>query len=172
MIGFKISDLVLLLHSEGSHFDQLDLLIVLVKPSILHRTMLESCRVGALHVWVSTCRASHMVHLAHLLLPEALVGYQIKNGNYFSGITFELVIQFLIVFVDVLCVHVEHSDFCFSNLVELLDVVRLLEIVIIVDIRVKGEIADEIADFVLYFVGVDVSAPEDLRELGIFIVHR
>ena len=105
--------------------------------------------------------------IVHVKLLVNLSDNQIENGNDISRIVLDLPVQQLIELEQVITVDIENVAVKLTDFLQLLDIVGCLCVLLIIFIIIVVvdllEVVDEVFEFHLDFVRVDVGAPEHLR---------
>ncbi len=116
------------------------------------------------HISILVVLAANIVHVELLV---NLCDHKIKDWDDVCGIVLDLPVKHLIELEDMVTVNVEDISVKFAHLSKLLNVVwsslELLIVVIIVIVLNFLKVVDEVFEFHLDFVGIDVCAPEYLR---------
>lgn len=107
---------------------------------------------------------AQVVHVEFLV---DLRDHQIEDWDQVSGVVLDLAVELWVVLVNVRAVDVEDLELQVTHFLQLLDVVgqlgELAVVAILVDLSFFNEVVDELLEFLLDEVCLNVRAPEHLR---------
>lgn len=135
------------------------------------------------HVEVVVLVVGTTPNVVHVELFVDLRHDEIEDGNDVGGVVLNLPVQHLIELENMVAINVEHSRVQFPHLLQSHDVVGgFLELLVVLVVAVVPDllkVVDEVFEFHLHIVSIDVGTPEDLgvgadfvSPLQLYIVHH